>query len=84
MTMMSTRPAPQPADAAPRAGAEASSATPSAALAPGAFAARHLGPDDAQVRTMLDRIGRDRVGVASLDDLVAATMPEVIRLDAAA
>jgi glycine dehydrogenase len=43
----------------------------------GGFAARHIGPDADQLAVMLKR-----VGVASLQDLVEATMPEVIRREA--
>ena len=40
------------------------------------FPRRHLGPDDAEVVAMLDV-----VGVASLDELIDATLPPEIRLD---
>ncbi len=41
------------------------------------FPRRHIGPSDADVRTMLDRVGVD-----SLDALIDATIPAAIRLDA--
>ena len=41
------------------------------------FAARHIGPDDAAVETMLATIGYD-----TLDDLLEAVVPPSIRLDA--
>ncbi len=41
------------------------------------FAARHIGPDDAAVETMLATIGYD-----TLDDLLDAVVPPSIRLDA--
>lgn len=40
------------------------------------FVARHIGPDAEQIRQMLES-----VGAASLDDLVAQTLPEGIRLN---
>ncbi len=39
------------------------------------FVRRHLGPDEAEVRQMLDAVGAD-----SLDQLVGETVPEAIRL----
>ena len=39
------------------------------------FVRRHLGPDEAEVRQMLDAIGAD-----SLERLVGETVPESIRL----
>ncbi|MGI9666157.1 MAG: glycine dehydrogenase (aminomethyl-transferring), partial [Acidimicrobiia bacterium] len=41
---------------------------------PGPFAARHIGPDDADVASMLDTIG-----IGSLDELIDRAVPEVIR-----
>ena len=41
------------------------------------FAARHIGPDAAQIAAMLSV-----VGAASLDDLIAQTVPESIRSNA--
>lgn len=43
---------------------------------PDAFLARHLGPDDAEQRAMLDTLG-----VASRDDLIVQTVPPAIRLN---
>ena len=43
---------------------------------PEEFIHRHIGPDDAQISLMLETLGLD-----SLDDLIAATVPESIRLD---
>ena len=37
---------------------------------PDAFLRRHLGPDEAERRTMLEALG-----VASLDDLIVQTVP---------
>ena len=42
-----------------------------------AFAARHIGPDAAQIAAMLSV-----AGAASLDDLIAQTVPESIRSNA--
>jgi glycine dehydrogenase len=47
------------------------------ALAPtDLFVRRHIGPDEAQVREMLETIGYD-----SLDELIETAVPEAIRLD---
>ena len=43
---------------------------------PDAFLRRHLGPDEAERRTMLEALG-----VASLDDLIVQTVPPAIRLN---
>src|SRR5581483_12044461 len=43
-----------------------------------AFIARHIGPDDAEIREMLHA-----VGAASLDELVARTLPATIRMQQA-
>ncbi|HEX6370257.1 MAG TPA: hypothetical protein VF006_15160, partial [Longimicrobium sp.] len=40
------------------------------------FVRRHVGPDDAEIRRMLEA-----VGYGSLDELVDATIPRSIRLD---
>jgi glycine cleavage system P protein (glycine dehydrogenase) len=42
---------------------------------PADFASRHVGPDDAEVRAMLETLG-----LSSLDELVAKTLPASIRL----
>ncbi len=42
---------------------------------PADFPSRHVGPDEAEVRAMLDTLG-----LASLDELVAKTLPAAIRL----
>src|SRR5438045_1110055 len=48
-----------------------------AALAPtDTFPRRHIGPDEAEVREMLEALG-----YASLEELIAATIPEGIRLE---
>src|SRR5690606_9871700 len=62
--------------------AGASSATPAHApigspLAPtDIFAPRHIGPDDAEIREMLDLLG-----LASLDELTDRAVPKAIRTD---
>ena len=43
-----------------------------------AFVARHIGPDEAEIAAMLQE-----VGAVSLDDLMAQTVPEAIRSNAA-
>jgi len=49
---------------------------PVAALAPtDSFVPRHIGPDDAEIAQMLDRLG-----VPSLDALIEQTVPGDIRL----
>ena len=43
-----------------------------------AFVARHIGPDEAEIAAMLQE-----VGAVSLNDLMAQTVPETIRSNAA-
>ena len=56
---------------------ETSAPTPTDTAAEAPFVARHVGPDAAQVATMLEVLG-----FADLDELMAAAVPPAIRSDA--